>query len=88
MSLRKVSYEGFAFSVFPRNQEKTKPLTWLSVSSEALQSPKSLPMCHCQASTCGAQHGPYVLGATRNQQKNQKPKYFISFDMYFISFSI
>ena len=38
MSLRKVSYEAFVFSVFSRNQEKTKPLTWLSVSSEALQS--------------------------------------------------
>ena len=38
MSLRKVSYEAFVFSVFSRNQEKTKPLTWRSVSSEALQS--------------------------------------------------
>ena len=38
MSLRKVSYEAFVFSVFSRNQEKTKPLTWWSVSSEALQS--------------------------------------------------
>ena len=33
-------------------------------------------------------HGPYVLGALRNQQKNQKPKYFISFEMYFISLDI
>ena len=38
MSLRKVSYEALVFSVFSRNQEKTKPLTWQSVSSEALQS--------------------------------------------------
>ena len=37
MSLRKVSYEAFVFSVFSRNQEKTKLLTWLSVRSEALQ---------------------------------------------------
>ena len=37
MSLKKVSYEAFVFSVFSRNQEKTKPLTWRSVSSEALQ---------------------------------------------------
>ena len=37
ISLRKVSYEAFVFSVFSRNQEKTKPLTWQSVSSEALQ---------------------------------------------------
>ena len=33
MSLAKVSYEAFVFSVFSRNQEKTKPLTWWSVSS-------------------------------------------------------
>ena len=33
MSLRKVSYEAFVFSVFSRNREKTKPLTWRSVSS-------------------------------------------------------
>ena len=33
MSLRKVSCEDFVFSVFSRNQEKTKPLTWWSVSS-------------------------------------------------------
>ena len=33
MSLRKVSCEAFVFSVFSRNQEKTKPLTWWSVSS-------------------------------------------------------
>ena len=32
-SLRKVFYEAFIFSVFSRNQEKTKPLTWRSVSS-------------------------------------------------------
>ena len=51
MSLRKVSHESFVFSVFSRNQKKTKPPTWWSVSSEALQSLKSLPMC--QASTCG-----------------------------------
>ena len=38
MSLRKVSYTAFIFSVFSRNQEKMKPLTWRSVSSEALQS--------------------------------------------------
>ena len=38
VSLRKVSYEAFVFSVLSRNQEKTKPLTWQSVSSEALQS--------------------------------------------------
>ena len=38
ISLRKVSYEAFVFSVFSRNQEKTKPLTWQSVSSEALPS--------------------------------------------------
>ena len=38
MSLKKVTNEAFVFSVFSRNQEKTKPLTWLSVSSEALQS--------------------------------------------------
>ena len=31
MSLRKVSDEAFVLSVFSRNQEKTKPLTWLSV---------------------------------------------------------
>ena len=31
--LRKVSYEAFVFPVFSRNQGKTKPLTWLSVSS-------------------------------------------------------
>ena len=33
MSLRKVSYEAFVFSVFSRNQEKTKLLIWQSVSS-------------------------------------------------------
>ena len=38
ISLRKVTYEAFIFSVFSRNQEKTKPLTWWSVSSKALQS--------------------------------------------------
>ena len=38
MSLRKVSYEAFVFSVFSRKQEKTKPLTCRSVSSKALQS--------------------------------------------------
>ena len=38
ISHKKVSYEAFVFSVFSRNQEKTKPLTWRSVSSEALQS--------------------------------------------------
>ena len=32
-SLRKVFYEAFIFSVFSRNQEKVKPLTWRSVSS-------------------------------------------------------
>ena len=39
MSLRKVSYEAFVFPVFSRNQEKTKPLTLLSLAviSEALQ---------------------------------------------------
>ena len=40
LSLRKVSYKAFVFSVFSRNQEKTKPLTWRrwrSVNSEALQ---------------------------------------------------
>ena len=31
---------------------------------------------------------PICFGATRNQQKNHRPKYFISFEMYFISFSI
>ena len=36
MSLRKVSYEAFVFSVFSRNQGKPKPLSWWSVSSEAL----------------------------------------------------
>ena len=34
MSLREVSYQAFVFSVFSRNQEKTKPLTWWSVSSD------------------------------------------------------
>ena len=38
MSLREVSHEVFVFSVFSRNQEKMKPLTWRSVSSEVLQS--------------------------------------------------
>ena len=38
MSLRKVSHKAFIFSVFSRNQEKTKAQTWRSVSSEALQS--------------------------------------------------
>ena len=33
ISLRKVSYEAFVFSVFSRNRGKTKPLTWRSVSS-------------------------------------------------------
>ena len=33
MRLRKVSYKAFIFSVFSRNQGKTKPLTWQSVSS-------------------------------------------------------
>ena len=37
MSLRKISDEAFVFSVFWRNQEKMKPLTWWSVSSDALQ---------------------------------------------------
>ena len=32
MSLRKVSYEAFIFSVFSRNQEKTKPLTCKAVA--------------------------------------------------------
>ena len=32
--------------------------------------------------------GPICFGATRNQQKNHRPKYFISFEMYFISFSV
>ena len=32
--------------------------------------------------------GFICFGATRNQQKNHRPKYFISFEMYFISFSI
>ena len=32
--------------------------------------------------------GPDVLGATRNRQKNHKPKCFISFEMYFIPFGI
>ena len=35
---QRVSEEAFVFSVFSRNQEKTKPLTWRSVSSKALQS--------------------------------------------------
>ena len=51
MSLRKVSCEAFVFSVFSRNEEKTKPQTWWSVSSKALQQLKSLLMC--QAKTCG-----------------------------------
>ena len=33
MSLRKVSYEAFVFSVFSRNWGKKKPTTWRSVSS-------------------------------------------------------
>ena len=33
MSLRNVSYKTFDSSAFSRNQEKTKPLTWLSVRS-------------------------------------------------------
>ena len=37
MSLRKVSHKAFVFSVFSRNHGKTKPPTWRSVSSEALQ---------------------------------------------------
>ena len=32
MSLRKVSYKAFVFSVFSRNLGKTKPLTWRSAS--------------------------------------------------------
>ena len=32
--------------------------------------------------------GPICFRATRNQQKNHRPKYFISFEMYFISFCI
>ena len=38
LSLKSVSCEAFSFSVFSKNQEKTKPLTWWSVSSEDLQS--------------------------------------------------
>ena len=32
--------------------------------------------------------GPICFEATRNQQKNHRPKYFFSFEMYFISFCI
>ena len=35
--LKKVTDKAFVFSVISKNQEKTKPLTWLSVSSKALQ---------------------------------------------------
>ena len=51
MSLKIISGEAFVYSVFSRNKEKPKPLTWRSVSSEALQSLQSLAMC--QASTSG-----------------------------------
>ena len=36
MSLKKVSYEAFLSSVFLRNREETKQLTWRSVSSVLL----------------------------------------------------
>jgi len=32
--------------------------------------------------------GPTCFGVTEYQQTNHRPKYFISFDMYFISFGI
>ena len=55
MSLTKVSYEAFIFSVFLRNRGKTKPLTWRSVSSLSL--PPAQPGCPKSHSIWTQAHG-------------------------------